>query len=172
MDATLETAGVYRRILFCTDFSGNADAAFLNALHLARQQPPGLQLHLLHVIPEPDANFWKTYIYEVDDVDAKARQDIDRKIDTDYRSRVPPTIDFHVHILIGRDYIRILEFASGNGIDLIVLGRQGHSSFQKIWFGNVTEKVVRHAACPVLVVPPARSPSETGKPTTRGPERK
>jgi len=156
MNATPESAGEYRRILFCTDFSENADIAFLCAVNLARKQPPGLQLHLLHVIPEPDANFWKTYIYEVDDVDAKARQDIDRKINTDYRPRVPPSIDFHVHILIGRDYIRILEFAGENDSDLIVLGRQGHSSFRKIWFGNVTEKVVRHAACPVLVVPPAR----------------
>lgn len=160
MDATLDTPGVYHRILFCTDFSENAAFAFRNAVQLARLQPPGLQLHLLHVIPEPDANFWKTYIYEVDDVDAKARRDIDLKIDTDYRSRVPPSIDFHVHILIGRDYIRILEFAAANGMDLIVLGRQGHSSFQKIWFGNVTEKVVRHASCPVLVVPLSTSRGE------------
>ena len=35
---------------------------------------------MFHVIPEPDAQFWKSYIYEVDDVDNKAKQDIDRKI--------------------------------------------------------------------------------------------
>ena len=38
----------------------------------------GCTLTLLHVIPEPDAQFWKGYIYEVGDMDAKARADIDR----------------------------------------------------------------------------------------------
>lgn len=145
----------FRRILFCTDFSSNADEAFDRALSLAHLQAEHVTLHLLHVIPEPDAHFWKTYLYEVDDIDAKARQDIDRKIDTCYRKRVPASISFDVQIRIGRDYACILDYARQEAVDLIILGRQGHSTFRKLWFGNVAEKVVRHAPCPVLVVPPS-----------------
>jgi nucleotide-binding universal stress UspA family protein len=149
---TALTDSPYRRILFCTDFSENADLAFDFAVEAARRRP-GCTLLLLHVIPEPDAQFWKTYLYEVDDVDSKARHDIDAKVETAYRSRLPPEVELRVEFRIGRDYMKILEFAREQDVDLIVLGRQGHSGLETVLFGNVTEKVVRKAACPVLVVP-------------------
>ena len=66
----------FERILFCTDFSQNAYDAFGFAVDAASRRP-GCLLYILHVIPEPDAQFWKTYIYEVEDIDKKAKQDID-----------------------------------------------------------------------------------------------
>jgi nucleotide-binding universal stress UspA family protein len=142
----------FRRILFCTDFSENADFAFDFAIDSARRRP-GCILYLLHVIPEPDAQFWKTYLYEVDDIDEKARADIDAKIDSTYRPRVPEGVDFQVEIRIGRDYIKILEFARERDVDLIILGRHGHTGIEKVLFGNVTEKVARKAECAVLIIP-------------------
>ncbi len=144
--------GRYRRILFCTDFSDNADFAFRYAVDAARRRP-GCILYLLHVIPEPEAQFWKTYIYEVEDIDNKARHDIDAKIAATYRPLLPDGLDFRVEMMVGRDYIRILEFAEAMNVDLIILGRHGHSAFGKLLFGNVTEKVARHANCPVMIVP-------------------
>jgi nucleotide-binding universal stress UspA family protein len=58
-----------------------------------------------------------------------------------------------VAVRIGRDYAAILDYAKTQSIDLIVMGRQGHSDWGKILFGNVTEKVTRHADCAVLVIP-------------------
>jgi len=142
----------YRRILFCTDFSENADFAFDYAVDAAVRRP-GSELYLLHIIPEPDAQFWKTYIYELEDVDAKAKQDIDAKVDAVYRPRIPEGVDFRVEMVVGRDYLKILDFAKEKQIDLIVLGRHGHSALENVLFGNVTEKVVRKADCAVLVVP-------------------
>lgn len=142
----------YQRILFCTDFSENADFAFDYAMDAAVRRP-GCTLYLLHIIPEPEAQFWKTYIYEVDDVDEKAKHDIDEKINSTYRTRVPAGLDFHVEMRVGKDYLKILEFAREQHVDLIVLGRHGHSALENVLFGNVTEKVVRKADCAVLVVP-------------------
>lgn len=142
----------YQRILFCTDFSENADMAFAYALDAAVRRP-GVTLYLLHVIPEPEAQFWKTYIYEVEGVDEKAKQDIDQKIAEVYLPRIPETIQFEVVMSIGRDYIKILEFAQKESVDLIVIGRHGRSALENVLFGNVAEKVVRKAPCAVLVVP-------------------
>ena len=142
----------YRRILFCTDFSRNADFAFDYALDAAHRRP-GVTLYLLHVIPEPEAQFWKTYIYEVEGVDEKARRDVDAKIDEVYRPRVPAGMDLEFHVRIGRDYQEILGFARENDVDLIVLGRQGRSEIGQFFFGSVTEKVARRAECAVLIVP-------------------
>lgn len=141
-----------RRILFCTDFSESADAAFDFALDAALRRP-GATLLLLHVIHEPDAQFWKSYIYEVENVDAAARRAIDEKIAAAYLARVPAGLPVQVHVRIGPDAATILEFARTMQADLIVLGRHGHSRVGQALFGSVAEKIVRKADCPVLVVP-------------------
>ncbi len=144
--------GPFKRILFCTDFSENADFAFNFALEQARHSPT-CTLYLLHVVPEPDAQFWRTYVGEVEDVEAKGRKDMEDKIRETYASRVPSTVRFRVVIRKGMDHQEILDFAGEQKVDLLIIGRQGRSSLGKVFFGNVTEKVVRKSRCPVLVVP-------------------
>ncbi len=153
----------FKRILFCTDFSESADAAFEFALDAAVRRP-GSTLYLLHVIHEPDAQFWKSYIAEVDNVNDEAKKAIDAKVAATYLSRVPEGLEVKVEFRIGPDAATILEFARTARVDVIILGRHGHSSVGKALFGSVAEKIVRKAECAVLVVPlsyakaaPARS---------------
>jgi len=150
--AFLRKESLEQRILFCTDFSENANFAFNFAVDAAARRP-GSKLYLLHVVPETEAQFWKSYIYEVEDVDAKARHDMNERIDQAYRSKLPKDLELKVEFRIGKDYQEILNFTRENQIDLIVMGRQGHNAIQKAFFGNVTEKVVRKADSMVLVVP-------------------
>lgn len=152
MSPTSLKDGVFDKILFCTDFSENADLAFDYAVYAARRHP-GSMLYLLHVIPEPEAQFWKTYLYEVEGIDEKAKHDIDAKIAEVYKPRIPEGVHLQVEICIGRDYIKILEFAETENVDLIVMGRQGRSAWTKVLFGTVTEKVARKAPCAVMIIP-------------------
>lgn len=152
MDKNTLPPSPYQRILFCTDFSANADFAFDYALDAVRRRPHS-QFHLLHVLPESAAQFWKTYVYEVDDVDNKAKHDIDVKVEQAYFSRLPEGISLQVHYRVGKEHTEILAFADELDIDLIVLGRQGHSFLEHALFGAVAEKVVSRATCAVLVVP-------------------
>jgi nucleotide-binding universal stress UspA family protein len=46
----------------------------------------------------------------------------------------------------------IIQFAEENGIDLIVMGTKGKTAIKRFLLGSVTESVVHHAHCPVLVV--------------------
>lgn len=150
---SLAESGDFTRILFCTDFSENADRAFGIAADVARRNS-GAILFLLHVIPEPEAQFWKTYIYEVDQVDFKARRDIDAKIETAYLSRAPENLDLRVEIRVGNPAQQILDFAREREIELIVLGRRGHGRrLGTMFFGNVAGKIAAHAECPILIVP-------------------
>lgn len=142
----------FQRILFCTDFSETADRAFRYALDLCSKYKSA-SLIVLHVIPEPDAQFWKTYLYEVDSVDNLAVQHIEDKITQAYRSKIPPEIEYEVEIRVGRDFTQILDCASEKNVDLILIGRQGKSSLRRLHFGNVTEKIARKADCPVMIVP-------------------
>lgn len=148
-------SGVFKHILFCTDFSENADFAFHFALAQATRFP-GSRLTILHVVPAPEAQFWNTYLYEADDVDNKAASDMDRRIHDSYLSHIPEGIEVHVEIVAGGTvHEQILDYAQQHAIDLLIIGRQGHSSIGKVLFGNETEKIVRKAKCAAMVVPMA-----------------
>ncbi len=142
----------FRRILFCTDFSESADAAFDFALDTAIRRPDAT-LYLLHVIHEPDAQYWKSQLAEVENINAEAKKAIDAKVAAAYLSRVPKGMAVKVEFRIGPDAATILEFAKAERIDVIVLGRHGHSGVGKALFGSVAEKIARKAECAVLVVP-------------------
>jgi nucleotide-binding universal stress UspA family protein len=48
----------------------------------------------------------------------------------------------------------ILAQVDATGADLLVLGTHGRSGFERLFLGSVTEKVMRKATCPTLIVPP------------------
>ena len=101
--------GNFRRILFCSDFSENADFAFGFAVDAAVRNA-GSTLYLLHVLPEPDAQFWKTYIYASDaDPDAKAKADIDARIARDYLIKDPPDAVIALVIVWWPSYARLIR---------------------------------------------------------------
>jgi nucleotide-binding universal stress UspA family protein len=55
----------------------------------------------------------------------------------------------------------ILAQVGATHADLLVIGTHGRSGFQRLFLGSVTEKVIRKATCPTLVVPP-RAPDVPG----------
>jgi nucleotide-binding universal stress UspA family protein len=152
MNLTPPPESRFKRILFCTDFSESADAAFEFALDAAVRRP-GSMLYVMHVIHEPDAQYWRAQLAEVENINAEAKKAIDAKVAASYLSRVPKGMDVKTVFRIGPDAVTILEFAKAEQVDVIILGRHGHSSVGKALFGSVAEKIVRKADCAVLVVP-------------------
>jgi nucleotide-binding universal stress UspA family protein len=55
---------------------------------------------------------------------------------------------------LGTPYKKIIDVAREEHIDLIVMGTHGRSGVSHFLIGSVTEKVIRTAPCPVLVIRP------------------
>ena len=55
-------------------------------------------------------------------------------------------------IRVGHAFVEILQYATDNAIDMIVMGTHGRGPIQHLLLGSVAEKVVRKAPCPVLTV--------------------
>lgn len=62
-------------------------------------------------------------------------------------------LNLEVAVLEGEPEEVILNWSAQNHCDLIALASSGRSGLKHFWLGSVTEKVVRHSSCPVLVFP-------------------
>jgi nucleotide-binding universal stress UspA family protein len=60
----------------------------------------------------------------------------------------------------------ICEFAKTMGADLVVLGRRGHSGFNELLLGSVSNYVMHHVHCSLLTV--QHCPSEPAAETSTG----
>jgi len=60
--------------------------------------------------------------------------------------------DVTSQVLEGDPATSIIEYASKNGADLIVMGSRGLSTFKRLVLGSVSSKVVQESRIPVLVV--------------------
>jgi len=60
--------------------------------------------------------------------------------------------DVTSQVLEGDPATSIIEYASKNGADLIVMGSRGLSTFKRLVLGSVSSKVVQESRVPVLVV--------------------
>jgi nucleotide-binding universal stress UspA family protein len=64
----------------------------------------------------------------------------------------------------GHVHEEILAQIASTHADLLVIGTHGRSGFQRLFLGSVTEKVIRKATCPALVVPPRAPDVAPGSP--------
>ena len=61
-------------------------------------------------------------------------------------------IDAKFYPLTGTPAEAIVEYASFNNVDLIIVGSTEKNSFQKWFLGSVSEKIIQESPCPVLVI--------------------
>lgn len=60
--------------------------------------------------------------------------------------------EIHTEIIEGDNASAIIEVATTRGSDLIVMGSRGLGRLAGLLIGSISQKVVAHAPCPVLIV--------------------
>ncbi len=68
------------------------------------------------------------------------------------KSEIPVNIKVKTLVKTGKPFVEIIETASEENVDLIIIATHGHSGVEHILFGSTAEKVVRKAPCPVLTL--------------------
>ncbi|HVU77855.1 MAG TPA: universal stress protein [Gaiellaceae bacterium] len=64
--------------------------------------------------------------------------------------RLQPSLEVETHVAAGQPAVALIE--QGAAADLIVVGRRGLGGFKSLLLGSVSQQVVHHAGCPVVVV--------------------
>lgn len=62
------------------------------------------------------------------------------------------SVKFLSDVLFGSPDSRIVETAEETGADLIIIGSHGYKQWERLLLGSVSDSVVHHAPCSVLVV--------------------
>jgi nucleotide-binding universal stress UspA family protein len=144
------------RILLATDGSEEAELAALMAVDLA--DATDCELHVVHVGVVPI--FLKSYpgtlgyerrLYE--QIEEVSRELLRKQ---SWRVKAAGGAVAGTHLRMGQVALEIVALAEELQADLIVMGSRGLGGVRRALMGSVSDSVVRHAHCPVLVVRPEK----------------
>lgn len=138
------------KILVPIDFSEASERVVEVAEKLALRT--GASVTLMHIV---DIEFYPFYGLTVDPVQLIERNMIDISM-TKLNDKVLELRKKGLHANwetdTGHPARIVAEYAERNNIDLIVIGSHGRSGFDRMMLGSISEKVIRSAPCPTVVV--------------------
>jgi nucleotide-binding universal stress UspA family protein len=143
-----------KTLLVSVDFSAATRAVIDTALELAAPAGAKLILHhtLVPALVTTEYGLGVEMLREAELMSEKAARHQLEHLEDELTARGADAATVLTH---GSAAPCILEAAKKHRADLIVLGSHGHTAFYDLIVGSTTHAVLKKAACPVLVVPPA-----------------
>jgi nucleotide-binding universal stress UspA family protein len=141
------------KILLATDGSEEATLAAQTATDLA--QRTGSELHVAHVGQMPLVYHPERHGYgaEYEEHEKEARQLLETQVE---RIKTAGSTTAQAHLRMGKADEEIVILAEELGADLVAMGSRGLGGVRRALLGSISDSVVRHAHCPVLVVRPEK----------------
>ena len=148
----------YKNILFCTDFSEDANIAFFHALDLAKKY--GAKLHILHV-PHSSYTYMRHVVdehvsEETEGGESFFNEEIEKKamaaLKKEYEKALGDFGNYEFKVKIGAPDMEIIRYAKKNHIDVIVMGALGKSEQERIDHGSTVANVSKYAHCHVIAI--------------------
>lgn len=141
------------KILLATDGSEEAVLAARTAVDLAEKT--GSELHVAYVFRTQAAFEYDAMGFNIEEPHEEVRQMGKRLLD-DYVRQVKEAggAVAGAHFRMGRPDEGIVAVAEEIGAGLIVMGSRGLGGVRRALMGSVSDSVVRHAHCPVMIVRP------------------
>ena len=82
----------------------------------------------------------------------RMRQRVTKDLQT-LKMRLPAALKIEIEVRKGAPFHEIIAAAKEARADLIIMATHGYTGLKHTFLGSTAERVVRHASCPVLVVP-------------------
>ena len=141
------------QILLATDGSDEGKLAAQAATQLSKD--PGSEVHVIYVLPTP-AQLIGHHLYS-DEVRESLIGGAERDAETFLKEQAERIGSgggkvAETHLRSGDPDKEILRTAESLGVGLIVVGSRGLGAVSRALMGSVSDSVVKHAHCPVLVI--------------------
>ena len=148
-----------RNILFCTDFSEHANTAFDHAMDQAKKYKA--RLHIFHVIMPSDPCGYSIgqdrQSPDSSNGSAESDEDLAQQaigaLKLKYLDLLNDSIPDHEFIVkIGSPDVEVIEYATENNIDMIILGALGIPEKDRATRVRTAANVSKYAPCEVVVI--------------------
>jgi nucleotide-binding universal stress UspA family protein len=136
----------FRRIVVGYDGSEASEKAVDVAISLAQCMDSTILVLAVARLPEPAT------MVEVDAVLDDAKEHFDKGLAGVLERGKAAAVEVKSSIEVGHPAEHVIHKAETEHADLIIVGRRGTSLFTKLILGSVSERVMRYAHCPVMVV--------------------
>lgn len=152
------------KLLVPVDGSNASINAVKKSLELARKY--SFSIKLISVVAEKNSeyrrheNAWRgvdgSIISESEDLEKQLEKKIKENAER-LLNAIVSKLDFsgvrvETEVLLGDPYVKILETAKNDNIEMIIMSNRGFSKVKRFFVGSVTQRVISEAPCPVLVV--------------------
>jgi len=138
---------VFTRIVVANDGSEGGFKALAMGCELAKRD--GAALHMISVVELPDFPASIDEIVEIKDAENRKYHDVLERA----RGIVKASnIDLNAEVVAGHAALCVVDRVKALNADLLVVGFMGHSALYERIIGGTTDRLVRLAPCPVLVV--------------------
>ena len=154
------------KILLATDGSAEAELAARTAVDLS--QKTDSELHVIHVLDVVKVGLSMAVLYPqstdpvgVELPDPVLEEELERRAKQGGRELLDAEVQrlrsaggtvVQSHLMMGEVEREIVHLAEDLGAGLIVMGSRGRRGMRRALMGSVSDSVVRHAHCPVMVV--------------------
>jgi nucleotide-binding universal stress UspA family protein len=140
-----------RRIVAGVDGSGASRRALQWAVDVARAT--GAELDVVHAWHPPylGARPYMVTLAATDEMVRAGRQALDRAID----SVDPRGVELPIERILVEGGAAQALLDTAKGADLLVVGTRGRGGFAGLLLGSVSQQLMHHAGCPVVVVVPS-----------------
>ena len=150
------------KILVATDGSDFSKAA-IDILANIVAKPENTSLKIISAVERPTPMAIEPfavsaeYYNEMEEMERKKARDCVKQAETQIRSLFPnAALDLTTEVITGSPQRVVVEEAQKWGADLIVVGSHGYGFWSRLMLGSVSNTVVHHAPCSVLVVRAAK----------------
>lgn len=140
-------------VLIATDGSDVSIAAARRSFELLANPETVTLLTVLTEIPGDDAGGFEGSVYTPEEQDALWDAELaEAGAELDRTATALPGAQVSKRVEVGDVASTVCRVAEELGVDVIVVGSHGRTGIARVFLGSVSEHVVRHAPCPVLVV--------------------
>lgn len=140
----------FSKILVPVDGSTGADKAVRFAADLA--EATGATLTFLHVYDASAVAIMGMSSLSGAEVDAAIERVSRSYLDQARKLVDERRLEIRTAAKVGHAAEEIVEYAKNEGVDLVVMGSRGMTTFKGLLIGSVSDQVVHHSPCPVTVV--------------------
>ena len=143
---------MFSRILVAVDGSPFAERALAHAVDLSKKYEA--KLLIVHVVlrrfysvTPSEAGVLATTVF-VKEMESEGKEIIAKSDEFAKKAGVP----YECRLVQGVPADEIVRLAQLEKVDLVVLGSRGLSEVRAFLLGSVSDKIIHHAKCPVLII--------------------